>query len=92
MPRPAPDYEGIHAWAKAHSAGRPMARRAMSGNPATAGLLAELERGWARRDAADCTCIIACDEDPDTACSLSGEWHVHPGEPCPVHPDAPGDR
>lgn len=41
---------------------------------------------------ADCTCYHTCAEDPNEACSLSGEWHVHPGEPCPVHPDAPGDR
>ena len=40
----------------------------------------------------DCTCVHTCAEDPPTACSLSGEWHVHPGDPCPVHPDAPGDR
>lgn len=30
--------------------GRETARRAMSGNPATAALLAEMERGWARRE------------------------------------------
>jgi hypothetical protein len=81
--------------------GREMARRAMSGNPATAGLLAEMERGWARQDeearairraAAECTCHHTCAEDPRIRCSLSGEWHVHPGEPCPVHPDAPGDH
>ena len=29
--------------------GREMARKAMSGNPATAALLAEMERGWTRR-------------------------------------------
>lgn len=45
----------------------------------------------------DCTCIEFCDEDPTTACTLSGRRHVHPastGEgfgPCPIHPDAPGD-
>lgn len=39
-----------------------------------------------------CECVKDCAQDPPTACSLSGEWHVHPGEPCPVHPDAPGDR
>jgi hypothetical protein len=44
------------------------------------------------RSAADCTCYHTCAENPATACSLSGEWHVHPGEPCPVHLDAPGDR
>jgi hypothetical protein len=39
-----------------------------------------------------CECYLDCAEDPDNACSLSGDWHVHPGEPCPVHPDAPGDH
>jgi hypothetical protein len=38
--------------------------------------------------AAGCTCYQFCDE---TGCSLSGQWHTHPGEPCPVHPNAPGD-
>ena len=40
-----------------------------------------------------CTCVYSCADDPATACSLSGEFHVHPdsGE-CPLHPDAPGDR
>lgn len=36
-----------------------------------------------------CECIHTCADDPATACSLSGEFHTHPGEPCPVHPDAP---
>ncbi|MET8291493.1 hypothetical protein ABZV80_40925 [Streptomyces sp. NPDC005132] len=45
----------------------------------------------------DDTCVEFCDEDPKTACSLSGRRHVHPASqgpgfgPCPVHPDAPGD-
>ncbi len=39
-----------------------------------------------------CECVYSCADDPTTRCSLSGEWHVHPGEPCTVHPDAPGDR
>lgn len=39
-----------------------------------------------------CLCYHSCMEDPRTGCSLSGDWHVHAGEPCPVHPDAPGDR
>ena len=43
-------------------------------------------------DPADCTCRLDCRDDARTRCSLSGEWHVHPGEPCPVHPEAPGDR
>jgi hypothetical protein len=42
--------------------------------------------------AAECWCYRNCAENPATACSLSGRWHVHAGEPCPVHPDAPGDR
>jgi hypothetical protein len=48
----------------------------------------------------DCTCIEFCDEDPATACSLSGIPHVHPDlpgrpgiyGPCPVHPGRPGDH
>ncbi|MER7982440.1 hypothetical protein [Streptomyces sp. NPDC095817] len=46
----------------------------------------------------DCTCVEFCNEDPKTACSLSGRRHVHPASqgagfgPCPVHPDAPGDH
>ena len=47
-----------------------------------------------------CTCVEFCDEDPKTACSLSGRPHVHPEipvwpgvyGPCPVHPDRPGDH
>jgi hypothetical protein len=35
----------------------------------------------------DCTCHHDCDD-----CPLSGDWHVHPGEPCPVHPDVPVDN
>lgn len=50
-------------------------------------------------DTGDCRCVHTCAEDPATACSHSGEWHVHPDPypgadlygPCPVHPDAPGD-
>jgi hypothetical protein len=44
-----------------------------------------------------CTCVYSCADDPPTACSLSGEWHVHPDDgrglfgACPEHPDAPGD-
>lgn len=44
------------------------------------------------RNADPCECYLDCGEDPENGCELSGEWHVHPGEPCPVHPDAPGDR
>lgn len=40
---------------------------------------------------ADCTCYHTCADNPATACSLSGGFHVHAGEPCPEHPDAPGD-
>lgn len=48
-------------------------------------------------DTSLCRCVHTCADDPDTACHLSGEWHTHPDEeggfgPCPVHPDAPGDR
>ncbi|NUR01533.1 MAG: hypothetical protein HOY79_34895 [Streptomyces sp.] len=45
----------------------------------------------------DCTCVEFCNEEPKTACQLSGRRHVHPASqgtgfgPCPVHPDAPGD-
>lgn len=39
-----------------------------------------------------CECYLNCEEDEFNCCELSGQWHVHPGEPCPVHPDAPGDR
>lgn len=38
-----------------------------------------------------CECRHTCAEDPRTACGLSGDWHVHQGDRCPVHPDAPGD-
>ena len=58
-----------------------------------------LEEHWpTRSDACSrcetglCTCYHTCMEDPETGCSLSGDFHVHAGEPCPVHPDAPGDR
>ena len=48
----------------------------------------------------DCTCVEFCDEDPKTACRLSGRPHVHPEDrkypgaygPCPVHPGRPGDH
>lgn len=61
-----------------------------------------MNQGCQREDAygieePDCVCVVSCDEDPDTACSLSGTLHVHPDNgsgcfgPCPVHPDAPGD-
>jgi len=40
-----------------------------------------------RAEVAACTCYHDCRN-----CSLSGDWHVHPGEECPVHPEAPGDR
>lgn len=44
------------------------------------------------REVDECTCYHTCAEDPATACSLSGDFHVHAGEPCPSHPDAPGDH
>lgn len=46
----------------------------------------------------DCMCLVSCASDPLTRCSLSGQWHTHPDDgtgvygPCPVHPDAPGDK
>jgi hypothetical protein len=60
-------------------------------------------RERATADAEDldaCTCIEFCDQDPATACSLSGTPHVHPEipghpgvyGPCPVHPNRPGDH
>ena len=40
----------------------------------------------------ECACVFSCADDRPTACSLSGQFHVHPElGPCPVHPDAPGD-
>lgn len=42
-------------------------------------------------DSGDCLCYHSCADDPRSACSLSGDWHVHAGERCPTHPDAPGD-
>lgn len=35
-----------------------------------------------------CECRHTCLADPATACSLSGDWHLHTGERCPVHPEA----
>lgn len=54
---------------------------------------------WITRDWT-CLCVVSCNEHPATACSLSGQQHIHPElpgrpgvyGPCPVHPDAPGDR
>ncbi|MFE7072640.1 hypothetical protein ACFU96_21415 [Streptomyces sp. NPDC057620] len=54
---------------------------------------------WITRDWT-CLCVVSCAEDPATACSLSGQQHVHPAipgqtgvyGPCPMHPDAPGDH
>lgn len=40
-----------------------------------------------RDDASTCECYHTCGED-GAGCSHSGDWHVHEGEPCPVHPDA----
>lgn len=42
--------------------------------------------------AVKCACVHTCGEDPATACSLSGDFHVHAGKPCSVHPYAPGDH
>jgi hypothetical protein len=52
----------------------------------------------AAREMGDCTCVEACNEDPATACGLSGRPHTHPASqgpgfgPCPVHPGRPGDH
>lgn len=40
-----------------------------------------------KRQAESCECYYDCRD-----CSRSGSWHVHAGEPCPIHPDAPGDH
>lgn len=59
---------------------------------------AEALRARSLENIEDCTCVEYCDEDPRTACSLSGIPHVHPDNgsgtfgPCPVHPDRPGDH
>lgn len=37
--------------------------------------------------AQDCTCFHTCDESGG-GCSLSGRFHQHQDDPCPVHPDA----
>jgi hypothetical protein len=44
-----------------------------------------MNRDWTM-NTGECWCYRTC-----RACSHSGTWHVHPGERCPVHPDAPGD-
>jgi hypothetical protein len=44
------------------------------------------------RNVIACECVHDCESDPATRCYLSGDWHVHPDEPCPVHPHAPGDQ
>ena len=35
-----------------------------------------------------CECVYDCAEEPATACSMTGDWHVHVAGECPVHPDA----
>jgi hypothetical protein len=74
--------------AYANETGKPVGylHRAAFERADTYGLVAELPVHGT------CECIYSCSDDPATACGLSGEWHVHPGELCPVHPDAPGDR
>lgn len=64
-----------------------------------AGLNKTLERGflspppWRGRgeptnelevNVVECTCYRDCADD-----SMSGSWHQHGDDPCPVHPDAP---
>jgi hypothetical protein len=63
-------------------------------------LLTELASATPSEDLNDCPCVEFCNEDPKTACSLSGIPHVHPEipgmpgvyGPCPVHPERPGDQ
>jgi len=57
-----------------------------------------VDNARADRRAAECVCVVSCADHPPTACSLSGDLHVHPNRhpgdvfgSCPVHPDAPGD-
>ena len=49
-------------------------------------------RPFVRHGVGNCECYFRCMENPATGCSLDGRWHVHAGDPCPVHPDAPGDH
>lgn len=52
------------------------------------------------REIDECTCVEYCNQDPRTACRLSGTPHVHPADPshpgaygpCPAHPERPGDH
>lgn len=80
---------------EARLAGDPISQVLM-GDPVYRAKMRELGRRPSE-DPADCTCVYSCADDPATACSLSGVWHVHPDTgsgvfgPCPVHPEAPGD-
>jgi len=57
----------------------------------------DLKARTAFDEAAECTCVVSCADDPATSCTLSGTRHVHPLDAhgnfgrCPEHPDAPGD-
>lgn len=51
-------------------------------NGAARAIRAQIARG-----AKGCACVMDCRD-----CSLSGDWHVHPGDACAAHPDAPGDH
>lgn len=72
--------------------GEPLAVAVLGLSAPAAKRVAGLEaRAVESRPPAACVCYHTCAEDPETACSLSGGFHVHAGEPCSVHPDAPGD-
>jgi hypothetical protein len=93
--KPYPDSEDREFYGRC---GRRWLHQSVGGDGLTGAERAQYAEQWRQGEGAknlrwsDCTCIHTCAEDPPTACSLSGEWHVHPGDPCPVHPDAPGDR
>jgi hypothetical protein len=76
---------------------RTAAGRSVPPHPERREALAAYERMGRAPDIGDCTCLYSCADDPASACSLSGDWHVHPQDargvtgPCPLHPDAPGD-
>lgn len=36
-----------------------------------------------------CICSMDCADDAESSCNEFGLWHVHAGQRCPVHPDAP---
>ncbi|MCM2430947.1 DUF262 domain-containing protein [Streptomyces sp. RKAG337] len=84
------------AFVLVNGGGTPQSRDDMNRARSAAGVPEE-ESDSTADEIQDCTCIEFCDQDPATACTLSGRRHVHPrdknGEfgPCPVHPEAEGD-